>query len=253
MAGDVFVWPMSAEANKGAVDMLRDEIISAHQAQPQRPVPISLVFALLPVTAEDTQPAIARGNFIFNGDRWENRANDPLEVAFNDPVLKEYSITFPAVFAGTIEVVGPRVKLVFEPPIEIEIPRLAELGVDRSKFQQLVSVDTSPEQSLSILKEASGEQRETWIQVRLARNSALAPGAFLEVSGVRLMDFSSGGNPCGGDPNDPNWYVYERNTDHLCFVHYGTVIEGGQLAYTYRFGPATYDACNSWSNTHCQF
>lgn len=251
MAEDIFIWPMSAETSKPSVDMLREEIIAAHQAQPQKPVPISLLFAFLPVESDEKDAAIARGNFVFSGDRWENRADEPLEVVFSDPVMKEYTIEFPAIFAGSVEVTGDKVNIVLDPPLAMEVPRLAELGVDRSKFQKLIRIDAAPDQSLTILREADGAKRETWIQVRLIADAGVAAKAFLEVSGVQLMA-SSGDDSCGKDKDDPNWYVYQRRSDHLCFTHHGTIITGGQVAYDKRYGPATYDACIEWENKYCQ-
>lgn len=243
---DVFHWKMSAAPHKESVDSLRIEIIHAYQNQ--LPVPISLIFALLPLDTDQADEAQARGNFEFDGDLFRNEAANPLWIEFRDPVLKTFNMTIPEIWGGTIQLVGEKLTIRFDPAIEWEIPRLTELGVDRTAFQIFESIEADPQVSITILRDKGSPSKETWIEARLDPSVPFRLEADSSVSSIVTFDTAE---ECShGDPEEPNWYVYRRR-DQLCIVHYGTIAIGGQLQYQYRFGPAKKSECERWRNREC--
>jgi len=243
MAGAVFKWQMDATAHKGAVRSLRDEITEAHRLQ--TPLPISIIFSLLPVTSEQVEVAKARGAFEFSGDDFRNEADSALDMEFSDPVMHTFTVTIPEVIAGQVDISDTSLKISFSPTLDMDIPRLAELGVDRSRYQALRQIEVTAGASVTVLYERTGDQRETWIVAVLER------GFIPQIRGLseaRSLSVLRSSDPCA-DLTGDDYYVFRR-TGGLCFVNKGT-IEGGQLAYEQRYGPATQAECREWVNTHC--
>lgn len=237
---DTFTWSMTAIPHADSIGALREEIISAHSNGGQ--LPVGLILDLIPVNTPNAQEAMERGAFAFSGDTFSN-AGTAMRVEIFDPVLDTYFMDIPETWSGTIKVVDDLVTLVFNVPLAIEIPRLAAIGVSRSKFQSLERMSCDKVRLLSELRDAvNGNQ--TIFDVRLSDD---AGPAALGLKG-RLTGMAS--DPCKPDPSDPNWYVYERGQG-LCIVHYGEVVYGGEMAYTYRFGPATYDSCVQFAGKNC--
>ncbi|MEW8047658.1 MAG: hypothetical protein AB2805_14295 [Candidatus Thiodiazotropha sp.] len=252
MSTEIFKWRMSAEIHKESVDLLRDEIIEAHSKK--EPLPISIIFALLPLDSANAQEISDRGDFIITNDSFENIYHSETLGEFRDPVLKDFFIRIPEVMSGTITVTGTDIDIIFTPPMEMEISRLSELGVDRSKFQLVKGIHLTVGLSTTYMQENNALGRETWIE------AVLIPGTVSELNDVQIASqevsitgvASSMDASCqSSDPDEPNWYVYQRGTSGYCFTRYGRIAMGGQLAYTYRFGPATKEQCYEYQRLHC--
>lgn len=244
---DVFHWKMSAAAHKSAVDSLRGDIIHSHANG--TPLPIQLIADLLPLESDQLEEAAKRGNFKWTGSKFSNEAPDELWMELEDPVMQTFTATIPAVWSGEVKVAGKELTIRFDTPIELEIPRLATLGVGRSQFQSLTSIVIDSELSLSVFEEVNAPTRQTWVEAKLSAgsNDMQFDQAELEV----YAKFEPG-DGCGfGDPEDPNWYVYSRVRDGICVVHYGTIIAGGSIAYEYRYGPGTKAQADAYFNQHC--
>ena len=246
MNRDVFRWQMTAYQDKPSVDSLRLDIIEAYTKQ--QAFPVELILALLPLQTAQTADAAARGSFTFSGSKFANVVDDETWIEFEDPVLKTFSATVPAEWTGSVTVTGNDLRVEFDRPIELDIPRLAELGVDRSRFQQYQAAEVSPSLAISYLRESIGEGRETWVEVELEPTALVTRSAALEIQSSSV--FRASNNCDTSNPNDPNWYVYQRQGG-LCIVHHGTIVVGGQVAYVYKFGPATQAQCSAWADANC--
>lgn len=260
---DVFSWYMSAAPHRASVEAVRNEIVDSHAAS--RPLPVGLILDLLPLKTDQGAEIAARGMFEWDGDQFSNQAAEDLFVEFEDPVLKTFSITIPAEWSGTLSLSGDELTLTFEAPLTITIPELANQGVNRSALQNVSLIRLDPSASNTRFVDALEVTRITWIVASLDPAVSFMSAAALEsfTSGedevtettrsLRYYRMFSTSNNCGeGDPDNPNWYVYERNGG-MCVVHYGEIIYGGELAYRYRFGPATKDKCDRYAQDHCDF
>lgn len=239
---DTFTWSMSALPHSDSINALRVEILEATLSDGR--IPVGLVLDLLPVNTPNAQDAIERGAFEFKNEHFSN-TGEALRIEIFDPVLDAYYLDIPETWSGVAATNGDFVNLIFDTPLDLEIPKLAALGVGRSKFQKLEGMSCNKDHLISQLVDTVNGNR-TNLNVVLSLNAA--PAA-LGLSG-RLIGMSS--NPCREDPNDPNWYVYGRiNAPSMCIVHYGEVVYGGQLAYIRRFGPATYDRATEFARLNC--
>lgn len=247
MQTDVFHWTMDASMHIRQVALLRTEVATARSNQ--TPLAIRDVLVLVPLNTMQSEEAIQRGDLTFSGDQFENRDDQPLYMEFGDPVLETFSAEIPARWAGTVELDGDTVKVRFDPPIELEIPRLAEMGVNRSSFQALTRVTLSPSVSTSVLQEVGRPEKETWVEAILTENALFEMAADADVASYVKMFGST--NPCGSTEDEPNWYLVRRKRDRLCFVHDGKVITGGQVAYDVLYGPATKADCEEQEKILC--
>jgi len=170
-------------------------------------------------------------------------------MEFDDPVLQTFNVTLPKVWQGSLSILGSELNVDFNPLLELEIPRLAQLGVGRSSFQKLASIRVNTQVSVTVLKESGAGFRETWIEAVLMDGQRIAITAGEKVQKYTAFDSSSSCPP--NDQNNANWYVYRRSRDGICVVHEGEMIIGGQIAYEYKFGPNTKDACDNYYNTNC--
>ncbi|MDO8770866.1 MAG: hypothetical protein Q7K57_19590 [Burkholderiaceae bacterium] len=239
---DTFTWSMSAIPHADSIGALRQDIQEAYLGDGK--LAVGLVLDLLPINTPNAQEAIERGAFIFEKDRFSN-SGDALRIEIFDPVLDTYFLEIPELWAGGVSVNGDLVSLVFDTPLGLEIPKLAALGVGRSKFQTLERMSCDRARLLSELVDTVNGNR-TNLDVRLSLNAG--PTA-LGLTG-RLIGMSS--DPCKPNESDPNWYVYGRiNSPDMCIIHYGEVVYGGQMAYVRRFGPSTYDSCAAFARANC--
>lgn len=243
---DIFHWRMSAAQHKSAVDQLRREIILAHRHQ--TPLPVSLVVQLLPLRSEQLAEAAARGSFTFTDDTWSNEAMDELWMEFEDSVLQTFNTTIPRVWSGRVSINGEQLTIHFDSVLEIEIPRLSEMGVGRSSFQIMVSVDVDTDISLTILREVGQTGRDTWIEAKLNESTMRMYAAPKEVTRYSAFDTE---DSCAQDENERDWYVYRRLSAGLCFVHKGTIILGGEVAYERLFGPGTKAEADAFERQNC--
>ena len=239
---DTFTWSMSAIPHADSIGALRQEIKDAHLSDGK--LAVGLILDLLPLNTPNAQDAIERGAFGFEKGRFSN-SGDALRVEIFDPVLDTYYLDIPDVWAGTVTTTGDLVSLVFDTPVGLEIPKLAALGVGRSKFQKLERMSCDKERLVSVLVDTVNGNL-TNLDVRLSQT---AGPAALGITG-RLIGMSS--DPCKPDANDPNWYVYGRiNAPGMCIIHYSEVVYGGEMAYVYEFGPSTYDRCADFARANC--
>ena len=263
MAKDIYQWIMSAKSHEDSIRVFRQEVIESHTNQ--TPFPISLIFDLLPLQTNHAKDAIARGSFKINQDEFSNHVNDDLWMEFFDPVIEEYYVTIPASLEGTIKIKDDIVTIIFNVPLELEIPRISRLGIDRSAYQVLTSIQVSSVATISKFADVNDSDKETWILAEFGvtqkTNLALFDLHFVddktEHSGERLVNpllslvDNENRSGCGPDPDDPGWYVHKRRSDNLCIVHYGTMIYGGSISYIIVYGPNTRTNCQDWVNINC--
>ena len=250
MTQNVYHWRMSAADHRASVLSLVYEIKQAHASQ--HPMPVSLISDLLPLQSNDLDLINARGEFEFSGDEFTNSVDDELWVEFYDPVLEEFSTTLPQEWKGRLEVTDTSLSIIFFEPLEIEMPRLSTLGVDRSSFQNITSIHVTEDASLTRMYDGVDPNKETWIQAELSTSSEkdiLDEFGFPHLTDETEEYWESRVNPlvnkmakekskkCA-DPDEPNWYLYRRNTDGICLVHQGRIVQNAHL-YQQIDGPAT--------------
>jgi hypothetical protein len=259
MTTDIYQWKMSARPHKDSIIALKKEIADAHSSQAQ--FPISLIVDLLPLQTNQSEEMISRGNFTITQDDFLNEADDELWMEFYDPVIEDFFATIPAFWKGTLKNENNIITILFDEPLELELPKVTQLGVDRSAYQLLKSIQVSTVASISKFIDSNDEDKETWIlaefgdseEVDLATFDLHAVGKDTESFGARMVNplvaFADGENEsnCGSDPNEPVWYVYKRG--QLCIVHHGTMY--GSNGYTVVYGPDTKAACDNWVNNNC--
>jgi len=246
MKKDIFKWKMSAEMHKNSVYTLRNEIIEHYNEQKE--MSISLILDLLPLETNDTQTILDRGNISFDGDNFENNGDESW-IEFHDQVLGDYFATIKELWSGNIKTKDEEIVLEFTTPIELEIPQLTNLGVNRSAFQILKKIISTKETTISILVDSESEVKETWIDAVLDNEKYNENKDFKEdLENYLLFDTSE--NSCGKDPEEPNWYVYKRITDGLCFVHYGRMMNQAHR-YILAYGPSKKKDCDNWANNNC--
>lgn len=245
---DVFYWRMNAAMHRTSVAALVAEIRDSQTKK--QPLPLSIITTLLPLATPQREEIAKRGNFEWVSEQsWENRANTELRVQLDDPAMGTFFALLPAHWKGSVEGDESELELTFDTPLELEIPKLAELGLGRSAFQLFVSITVSAELAESVLDDGVDQSKETRVQAIL--------GDFLNVRQfegnlkVRVAELFSLGRDCGTqDKNDPNWYVYRRINGGLCFIHYGTVIDHAEI-YQYVFGPGTYEEASRAEQQSC--
>ncbi len=242
MSNDTFTWTMTAFPHKSAIDALRLEIREARANGSA--VPTGLILDLIPLSSAQAQQLAERAPFQFSGDKFES-VGDALRSEIYDPVLDVYYVSVPEVWNGSVTTNAEgSVEIVFETPIQLELPRLASLGISRSKFQRLTKVTGSPDRVVSeLIDETNGAT--TLLDVHLTPTAEPLAHGF---TGKMLARASS---PCeGGD--EANWNVYERrNSAGMCVVHEGDYIYGGEVAYDRKFGPDTKEACEQYARNNC--
>ena len=241
---DTFTWSMSAIPHASSINALRHDIIDAFRASGK--LPIGLVLDLLPINTPNAQELIERGSFQFDSNSFSSEG-DSSHIEIFDPVLDTYYLDIQEKWAGTIQVTNDTVELTFEPPLDLELPKLAQLGIGRSKFQRLVKMTGDSNRVVSELEDSVNKSK-TLLDVHLKDEvPALAAG----LQGKLIGMLSSECTVSGGGGTD-NWYVYERrNQQGMCVVHEGEYIYGGSIAYDKKFGPDSYDACKNYARANC--
>lgn len=238
MANDTYTWELTGFPHKSSVDALRTDIIFAHANQ--SPFPISIVVDLLPLQSDQLDEVARRGNFLISGDAFSNEADTELVVTLEDPAIETFFVTLPSIWSGRLHVAGDELEIVFDPALELEVPRLETLGVNRSKYQLVTSIACSPARAVTTLQDKISQGAETLIDVLLDPDAEAAMSVRRAATSAMATIMSS--KCTSGEPDDPNWYVYRRRNDGICIIHYGSIVYGAN-AYDWRFGPATYDAC----------
>lgn len=249
MEKEVFTWKMSAEQHRSSVYALRDEIVHHHKEQ--EPLSIVTLMSLLPLKTDNIELILSRGYIDIIGDKFTNIGNE-LWIEFYDEVIGNYYATLPAHWEGKISINEEIIEIEFPDGILLEIPEIANLGVDRSSFQKLVKIKSTKNTTISILTDNESEDKVTWIDAVLERNT-LTSDYYPDDKLKSLEIFDTSNNGCGSDPNEPNWYVYERIRDGICVVHYGQVIVGGSIAYMYKYGPGTQKDCETYAAQNCNY
>lgn len=262
MPKEIYTWRMSASMHAPSIRSLAEEIIEANTSQ--TPLPVEVILDLLPLQTNQDQRIRERGEFVVTGNHFENIADSELFVEFYDPVIEDFNLTLPEVWKGKVLVSGDEVDIVFENPLEINIPKISEIGVDRSSFQLLVSLHVTKSAAVSKYLDDTDSDKETWVVAELSEldddedeSPALIPEdgvavtqAFSssEVNPMFAMASGSSGS-CGGGDSDPDWYVYRKNGG-LCLVHKGIIV-GGSLHYTEIYGPDFKTNCDKYLLTAC--
>lgn len=261
MTQSVYHWRMSAADHRTSVLSLVHEIKQAHASQ--QPMPVSLITDLLPLQSNDLDLINARGDFVFSGNEFVNDAEDELWVEFYDPVLEEFSTTLPMEWKGRLEVTDTSLSIIFFDPLEIEMPRLSTLGVDRSSFQNITSIHVTEDSSLTRMYDGVARNKETWIQAEFSASSEkdiLDEFGFPQLTDETEEYSESRFNPlvnkmiienanrCS-DPDDPNWYLYRRD-DGICIVHSGRILRNAHR-YQQIDGPGTKADMDSAFSVRC--
>ncbi|MBP9792882.1 MAG: hypothetical protein KBC56_02670 [Flavobacterium sp.] len=249
MEKEVFTWKMSAEQHKSSIYALRDEIV--YHYEEQKPFSIVTLMSLLPLNTDNIELILSRGDIDINGNDFSNIGNE-LWIEFYDEVLGNYYATLPANWLGKLSINDEIIEIEFQDGILLEIPEIANLGVDRSSFQKLVKIKSTKNTTISVLIDNETDNKITWIDAVLEKNT-LTSDYYPDEKLKSLEIFDTSSNGCGNDPDDPNWYVYERIRDGICVVHYGQVITGGSIAYIYRYGPTTQRDCETYASQNCNY
>lgn len=240
---DTFTWSMSAIEQASAISALRKEIALAHNEEGK--LPIGLILDLLPLNTPNAQEVMERGAFAFLGNTFVNKG-DAVRIEIFDPVLDTYFLDAPDVWQGTVATSGDRIEINFQEPLALEMPKLAQLGVGRSKFQLVDKISCDPDRLVTELSDTVNGN-VTILDVRLRID---ASPLMVGLSG-KIIGMASSDCPVG-DLGSKNWYVYSRRgQDGMCVLHEGETIYGGSVAYDKVFGPATYDECSRYANEHC--
>ena len=240
------MWRMSAIEHRSVVRAFRQDIIK--HVQSGTAFPVGEIVDLLPIQTDQADDLRARGDFVITGGQFVNAAAQSLDVTINDPAMGMYTLTIPKKWAGTATINGEEVTLKFDGGIKAEIPRLRDLGVRRSEFQTFVEIQCDAKLSTSRFVDTVDTNLVTLVEVTVG--SATVSKRDYKTAG-NLVVFDSSVQCASGDPGAQDWYVIVRKNDGLCFVHEGTVVEGGMVAYDTRFGPSTEAACDDYENQHC--
>ena len=259
MAQDIYHWRMSAASHSESINMLKREIEESHANQTA--LEMLLILELLPLQTEQHEEVRDRGYFNFQGDEFSNTGDDELWIEFYDPVLEEFTITIPKEWKGKLERKDDKLSIIFEQPLELEIARLASMGVDRSLFQKLIKMIITPSASLSILEDGGDVNKITVIQADI---EDISPADYEFVKSQLITDetesfsasmknlFDKDGekdcDSCLSDcPEEKKWYVLNRSG--ACIVHGSTVY--GANGYKVEYGPDTQDNCYAWIANNC--
>jgi hypothetical protein len=247
--GGLLNWRMNASMHVSAVRALEHDLREC--AAKLTPFSIRTIVDLLPLSTPNRKEVIARGACTIDASgKWINKAGSDLRVQFDDPAMGTFYVTIPREWTGTISASPDLLRIVFDPALHLEIPKLATMGVGRGSFQDLLSLSLSKQEALSSLVDVSDASMRTDVHALLeeAVSSSVVAG-----SALTLMDFFSLSQNCGGtsNPDDPNWYVVRRN-DGLCFVHYGTFIDQAEV-YTIIWGPGKLADANAAQSKLCDF
>jgi len=252
---DVFTWPMQAYKHLKGINALREEVIAAHQMGSGGGTgvfPIVDIFYTLPIMSPETQDAVDRGVFSVTGSRFFNSAADSLIMNIRDPAMGDFMATVPAILQGNLTVNGGTFLATFDNPIELEIAQLESLGVGRSRFQSLFSLQVSSDECRSILVDRTDPNKQTHIVVALQQLITLrAIGGQEILRSMALASGSCGGSGGGTGGGSADWYVIKRN-DGLCFTNdslWG--YPGGSANFTVMFGPDTESQCDQWIRSNC--
>jgi len=207
------------------------------------------VFDLLPLEATNEAEIIGKGDGKFNisGNQFENKSDDEVVSELYDPVIKDHVVSLPATFGGSLDDTDGVLTITFQPAISLEVTELANLGVQRSAFQWIVSIALTDEVSVTTLHDQTSEDLHTWIEAELVDDRTREMKISADVTDIATF---RSGSACAGDPDDPNWYVYQRN-DGLCLTHHGRMAVGGSLAYRLKAGPAVKSVCETFISTNC--
>lgn len=261
MAKDIYHWTMSARAHRDSIQALISEILEAWENQEN--LAVSIITDLLPLQTNQASEINARGTFMFSENDFVNESDSDLWIEFFDPVIEEFYTTLPATWNGALSYEEGVLTITFKSLIEMEVPRISSMGINRSAFQIVESIQVSQTTSITKLIDSTDSGKETWIQADMDA----AP--IVSLKGFKLYELDQGtevlsarqANPiaaliakeneegCGPAPDDPEWYVYRRNSGHYCIVHHGIMI--GSNGYTKRYGPDTKAGCDNWVNNNC--
>ncbi len=257
---DIFSWYMSAALHRDSVEALRREILESYQNQ--SPLPVGLILQLLPLQTPNEEEISMRGSFEWQGETFTNGASAETWVEFSDPVLGNFSSTIPPTWRGTIDVRDGEITLNFIDALKVSIPEIANQGINRSIQQRFDQAVLTAAFSRSRFVDVSDENKISLIVATLDPTVDLKSGQALGVENeahiadsARDLEFyraiSTGSSCGGGDPDEPNWYVYRRVNDGLCIIHYGRINVGGVVAYVYEYGPDTKAACDRFWRDNC--
>ncbi|MFN3649291.1 MAG: hypothetical protein ACK47B_06885 [Armatimonadota bacterium] len=263
---DTFIWRMDGTAHKSSVDRLRQEIIHAHTSQ--TPLAISIILNALPVESPQSGAAVKRGAFKITGKQFENVGSKELRMQFSDPALKDFTVTIPKRISGAIDSTTPALRISFDSLLLADIPRLAELGINRSRFQRVTGFELSAATSVTFLADDLNPDRLTWIDVALtdAAHRASTAATLMELAmmapqlarcpevGEVMPVALRADDPCCGDEEEKIWYVGRRHGtegQRLCEIACHKFIVGGQVAYDNVWGPDTKKGCNDYEALNC--
>ena len=245
---DVYQWRVSATSHRDGINAMRQDLIDSQVAQ--RPFAIGIILDLIPFVSDQFQELSDRGNLEFSGSSVSNENDGETWVEINDPAMGVFSFTIPARVEAEMTVNGAEIQLEFVTPIELEIQRLSQMGVDRSAFQIFRSVKLSPSAVVSKMEDAADRSKETWVIVQLSQMVDITTRLPDSTSSVTVRASSYVG--CGGPVSGSDWYVYRRIQGGLCLVHEGETIYGGPEAYEKKFGPSTESQCRNWIANNCE-
>lgn len=248
-------WRLDGRMHKAQVKELRE--LLSDSITSERTVPIYRLLALLPVQTDQREEAEQRGEISSRAGRLENTAPNETWMEFYDPAMGAFFVTVPRELRADGSVEGEVVRIEFHETatLALELPKLEELGLDRTKYQKVAQVVLASGSVTTTLVDEQFEERRTEIDVLLA-NPPEGDIAALAVEGevrdglrfadavVAFGDFDVG---CG--LQDDHWYVLRRARDSLCFTH-DTDTLGPGPAPTVMYEGTKAD-CDQWINDNC--
>lgn len=215
---NVFHWRMDASMHQDQVLACRKYIIESFVSSSN--ISIELLFQLMPLYYEDLSNVKERGDFELESDNFQN-SGDAFNIELSDPAIGSYFLDAPEVISGKYkkDANGEEFIVEFDSKLEIEIPEITELGINRSSFQLLEKVISNLDGTTTIMKDSIDSSKFIWIEASLNKDSSNLVDRMGNEEIEKFSSFDSSSTDCSGvDPDEPTWYAVKNNRTQHCFV-----------------------------------
>ncbi|WP_417799198.1 hypothetical protein [Tenacibaculum sp.] len=220
---NVFHWRMDASMHLDQVLACRKYIIESFEVSSS--VSIEFLFQLMPLYYEDLSDVKERGDFELDNNNFQN-SGDAFNMELSDPAIGSYFLDVPEVISGkyTKDNISEEFIIEFDSKLELEIPEITELGINRSSFQLLEKVISNLDGTTTILKDTIDSSKFIWIEASLTKGSSNLMGKMGSEGIEKFSSFDSSNIDCGnGDPNEPIWYAVQNLRESkpckpFCFI-----------------------------------
>src|SRR5689334_24414589 len=148
MPSNIVTWQLDGTMHKVAVDRLRKELTDAIASNGS--FRVGRLFELLPLVTPQQNDAAARGMITFQNGVATNISNSPLTMTLNDPAMGQFTLKIPAVATAKVSNTNTNLTIEFTGAIfEMDIPNLANQGLDRSEYQTLFKIHVTERSSVT--------------------------------------------------------------------------------------------------------